>query len=154
MEKWGSIKRRHVAIKATPVETLQNQFSGYGSTAPVVARCLDKLGIKQPLENWSDATIAQVVNTFTDEKFPMVIALNKIDHADADKNIAKIAKMQDPNSLVLTSAISEVFLRKLAKQNYVKYTEGSEIVDTRQDLIEMGDPTGGGLKEMDEKLKK
>lgn len=62
--------------------------------------------------------------------------------------------MQDPNAIVLCSAISEVFLRRLAKQNYVKYVEGSEFVDTREDLIEMGDPEGGGLREMDEKLKK
>uniref|UniRef100_L2FGY4 GTP-binding protein n=1 Tax=Colletotrichum fructicola (strain Nara gc5) TaxID=1213859 RepID=L2FGY4_COLFN len=127
MEKWGSIRRRHMAIKATAIETLQGQFSGYGSTANVVARALDRLG------------------------FPTVIALNKIDHPDADKNIAKIAKMQDPNTIVLCSAISEIFLRKMAKQGYIKYTEGSEFVDTREDLIEQGDPTGGGLKELDEK---
>ncbi len=54
---------------------------------------------------------------------------------------------------MLTSALSEIFLRKLAKQGFIKYTEGSEFVDTREDLIEAGDPTGGGLKEMDEKLK-
>lgn len=70
------------------------------------------------------------------------------------KNISKIAKMQDPQSIVLCSAISEVFLRRLAKQNYIKYVEGSEFLDTRQDLIEMGDPDGGGLREMDEKLAK
>jgi hypothetical protein len=70
------------------------------------------------------------------------------------QNIAKIAKVQDPQSIVLCSAISEVFLRRLAKQGFVKYTEGSEFVDTREDLIEAGDPDGGGLKEMDEKLKK
>ena len=153
MQKWGSIKRRHVAVKATAVETLQGQFSGYGSTASVVARTLDRLGLKEPLENWSDETIAKVVSVFTDEKFPTVIALNKIDHADADKNISKIAKIQDPNSIVLCSAISEVFLRKLATQGFIRYTEGSEFVDTREDLIADGDPTGGGLKEMDEKLK-
>ncbi|QSZ33070.1 hypothetical protein DSL72_002655 [Monilinia vaccinii-corymbosi] len=153
MQKWGSIKRRHVAVKATAVETLQGQFSGYGSTSMVVARTLDKLGLKEPLEHWSDETIDMVVNAFTDEKFPTVIALNKIDHADADKNISKIAKMQDPKSIVLCSAVSEVFLRRLAKQGYVKYTEGSEFVDTREDLIADGDETGGGLKELDEKLK-
>lgn len=67
--------------------------------------------------------------------------------------MSKIAKMQDPQSIVLCSAISEVFLRRLAKQEYVRYVEGSEFVDTREDLIEMGEPDGGGLKEMDEKLK-
>ncbi|KAL2220743.1 GTP-binding protein [Thermoascus aurantiacus ATCC 26904] len=153
MEKWGSIKRRHVATKATAVETLQSQFSGYGSTAQLVTRVLDKLGLKEPLEQWSDETIEKVVNAFVDEKFPTVYALNKIDHPDADKNISKIARMYDPKLIVLCSAISEVFLRKLAKQGYIRYVEGGEFVDTREDLIEMGDPTGGGLKEMDEKLK-
>lgn len=153
MAKWGGVKRRHIAVKATAVETLQGQFSGYGSTTSIVARTLDKMGLKEPLEHWTDETIEKVVNAFTDEKFPTVIALNKIDHADADKNISKIAKMQDPNSIVLCSAISEVFLRKLAKQGFIRYTEGSEFVDTRDDLIADGDPEGGGLKEMDEKLK-
>ena len=50
-----------------------------------MARCLDKLAIKEPLPDWSDETIESVVNAFIDEKFPTVIALNKIDHQDADK---------------------------------------------------------------------
>jgi ribosome-binding ATPase YchF (GTP1/OBG family) len=73
--------------------------------------------------------------------------------ANKVQNISKIAKSQPPETLVLTSAISEVFLRRLTKQGYVKYTEGTEFVDTREDLIEQGDPEGGGLKEMDEKLR-
>lgn len=153
MEKWGSIKRRHVAIKANPVDTLQGQFSGYGSTRDVVARTLDRLALKEPLDAWSNETISRVVDQFVEEKFPIVLALNKIDHADADKNIAKIAKMVPATRMVLCSAISEVFLRKLAKQGYVRYVEGSEFVDTRDDLIEQGEADGGGLKECDEKLK-
>jgi len=149
MDKWNSIKRRHVAIKATAAETLQAQFSGYGATTTIVNRALDKTGIKEPLEHWSEETIDLVVNAFTDEKFPTVLALNKIDHPDSDKNIVKIAKMYP--HVVLCSAISEVFLRKMAKQGYIKYTEGGEFVDTREDLIEAGDPEGGGLKELDDK---
>lgn len=143
-----------MAVKSTAVDTLQNQFSGYGSTSKFVQRCLDKLQLTEPLEFWSEETIHTVVVAFIDEKFPTVLALNKIDHPDADKNVSKIAKMCDEKQIVLCSAISEVFLRRLAKQGYVKYVEGSEFVDTREDLIEMGDPEGGGLKEMDEKLKK
>ncbi|KAK4546853.1 hypothetical protein LTR36_001585 [Oleoguttula mirabilis] len=153
MQKWGGLKRRHIAIKATAVETLQNQFSGYGSNSAIVARTLDKMQLKQPLQDWTDDTIASVVNHFVDEKFPTVIALNKIDHADSDKNVAKIAKMEKPERLVLCSAISEVFLRRLVKQGFVRYIPGSEFVDTRDDLIEQGEADGGGLKEMDEKLK-
>lgn len=153
MQKWGSIKRKHVAIKAHTVDTLQAQFSGYGSTTKIVAKCLDSLELKDPLETWSDETIEKVVNSFTDEKFPTVLSLNKIDHPDADKNIAKISKAEDPRRVVLCSAISEVFLRRLAKQGYIRYAEGADYFDTRDDLIEAGDRDGGGLKEMDEKLK-
>ena len=149
----GPLKRRHIAVKASPVDTLQSQFSGYGATSSIIARTLDTLSLKEPLENWTSETIANLVSTFVTIRFPTVIALNKIDHPDSANNISKIAKTQDPQSIVLCSAISEVFLRKLAKQNYVKYNEGGEFVDTRDDLIEMGDAEGGGLKEMDEKLR-
>ncbi|KAK3044855.1 hypothetical protein LTS18_000173, partial [Coniosporium uncinatum] len=142
--KWGSVKRRHVATKAPNVETLQNNLSGYGSTSTTIQRTLDKLPhmSKRGLQDWSDEEVEEFVNAFVDEKFPTVIALNKIDHPDADKNIAKIAKAQPPETLVLTSAISEIFLRRMAKQGYIKYTEGSEFVDSREDLIEQGDPEG------------
>ncbi|KPI43186.1 putative GTP-binding protein [Cyphellophora attinorum] len=153
MDRWGSIVRRHVAIKAHPADTLQGQFSGYGSTRELVQRTLDKLGVKEPLEKWDDATCERMVNAFVDEKFPTVLALNKIDHPDADRNVAKIAKAVAAERIVLCSAISEVFLRRLAKQGYIRYREGDEYLDTREDLVEQGDPTGGGLKEMDEKLK-
>ena len=84
----------------------------------------------------------------------LIIDSTGADENTWNQNISKIAKMQDPKSIVLCSAISEVFLRRLAKQNYIKYVEGSEFLDTKQDLIDMGDPDGGGLKEMDEKLSK
>ncbi|MCJ1486155.1 hypothetical protein MMC06_006331, partial [Schaereria dolodes] len=153
MEKWGSIKRRHIAVKATAVDTLQNQFSGYGSTTQTIARTLDKLSLKEPLEAWSNETISLVVNAFTDEKFPTVIALNKIDHPDSSPNISRIARVHPSLPLTLCSAISETFLRRLRSQRYIQYTEGSDTVLTREDLISDGDPTGGGLKELDEKLR-
>jgi ribosome-binding ATPase YchF (GTP1/OBG family) len=147
-----SLPDHDASVEATAVETLQNQFSGYGSTSSHVAQTLDALDLKTPLEAWDNETIKVMVSTFVTIKFPTVLALNKIDHPDADKNIAKITKAHDAQTLVLCSAISEVFLRKLAKQGFVRYEEGTEFVDTRADLIEAGEKDGGGLKEMDEKL--
>lgn len=152
IKRWESVKRRHVAVKSSAVETLQSQFSGYGSTTPLIVRTLERISIKEPLEQWTPDIITKVVESFIDEKFPTVIALNKIDHPDAGKNISKIMKIHDPKTIVLCSAIMEVFLRKLNKQGYVRYTEGSEYVQTKEDLIEEGDPNGGNLKDLDEKL--
>jgi ribosome-binding ATPase YchF (GTP1/OBG family) len=69
---------------------------GYGSTSAVVAKFMDKLGIKEPLDTWDDAMVGKVVDGFLDERFPTVVALNKIDMADADKNITKIMRKYDP----------------------------------------------------------
>jgi ribosome-binding ATPase YchF (GTP1/OBG family) len=154
LEKWGSLKRRHVAVKAAAVDTLQAQLSGYGSTTSTINLTLltDPL-FKAPLETWSFPTVHQFVSNFVSTRFPTVLALNKIDHPDSSLNIAKISKAYPNENMVLCSAISEVFLRKLAKQGYLRYTEGSDYAETRDDLIEDGDLDGGGLKEMDEKLK-
>lgn len=152
MERWGSIRRRHVATKSAVADTLQSQLSGYGSSSKLLARTLDRLALREPLEEWDDAIIDRVVNAFIDEKFPTVIALNKIDHPDADRNIAKITKLNDPNTVVLCSAVSEIFLRKMTKQGYIRYTEGGELLDTREDLLADGDTEGAAqLKEIDEK---
>lgn len=118
-----------------------------------MARTLDRVGLKESLEHWSEETVDRVVSAFIDEKFPTVIALNKIDDPDAYTNLMKITKQQDPNLVVACSARAELFLRKMAKQGYIRYTEGTEFVDTREDLIVDGDPDGGGLKELDEKNK-
>jgi ribosome-binding ATPase YchF (GTP1/OBG family) len=146
MEKWGSIVRRHTATKSSIIDTLQNQFSGYGSTANLVAKSLTKLELP-PLETWDTVKIDEVVRAFTREKFPTVLALNKIDHPDADKNVTKILKKHADSKAVLTSAISEVFIRKLAKQGYLNYEVGTEFLDTKDDLPD------SDLKELDEKLR-
>jgi len=157
MTKWDGLKRRHIAMKSTTLATLQSQFSGYSANAAIVQRALDRISLKSPLESWSEETVLSLVNAFVDEKFPTVFALNKIDHPDADKNILKVSKVISkvyPGSpVVLTSAISEIFLRRLKKQGFIQYQSGDEFFSTREDLIDEGDPGGGGLKEMDEKLK-
>lgn len=109
--------------------------------------------MKAPLETWSDDTIVSFVNAFIDEKFPTIIALNKIDNFDSAKNIQKIVRKYPDSPIVLTSAIAEIFLRKLNKQKFIRYRAGADYIDTRESLIEDGDPTGGGLREMDDKLK-
>ncbi|KAM3589248.1 hypothetical protein VKS41_000119 [Umbelopsis sp. WA50703] len=147
LKRWPSIARRHIATKSTAIDTLQTQFSGYGSTSAVVAKFMDKLGIKEPLDTWDDAMVGKVVDGFLDERFPTVVALNKIDMADADKNITKIMRKYDPNTLVLTSALAEAFLREMHKKRYINYKEGTDIVDTKDDL------PNSDLKPLDDKLR-
>lgn len=144
MKRWGSIVRRHTATKSSIVDTLLTQFAGYSANGNTIAKAIDKIPNLGKLEDWDDEMISTVVRAFMSEKFPTVLALNKIDHPDSDKNVSKILLKYPDTKAVLTSAITEVFLRKLAKQNYIRYEEGTEFIDTFQD-----DPS---LKTMDDKL--
>ncbi|SCU82395.1 LAME_0C00892g1_1 [Lachancea meyersii CBS 8951] len=144
-KRWGSIVRRHTATKSSAVDTLQAQFGGYGSHASMIQRALHRIEGLPPLEQWNKEWITKVVKSFMLEKFPTVLGLNKIDHPDADKNVSKIMLKYPQSKAVLCSAITEVFLRKLQKQGFIRYEEGTEFVDTCED-----DPEN--LKILDDKL--
>ncbi|GJJ74859.1 ribosome-binding ATPase [Entomortierella parvispora] len=145
-KKWGQIVRRHLAIKASTAETLHTQLSGYGATLVIVQRTLDRSGVKDAMDTWEKETIKKVVDAFLDERFPTIIALNKIDLPDSDKNISKIMRKYDQNKIVLSSALAETFLRKLAKQKFINYEEGTDNVQTKEDLPD------SDLKSLDDKL--
>ncbi|TPX59486.1 threonine---tRNA ligase [Spizellomyces sp. 'palustris'] len=150
-KRWGNIVRRHVALKAPIGETLQTQFSGYGSNLSMANRALDRSGIKEALENWDDETLGRLVDAFLDERFPTVVALNKIDLPDSDKNIDRICRKYGEQRIVLTSALAETFLRKLHKQNYIHYYEGTDRFDLAEDQESPSE--GERLKPLDEKTR-
>lgn len=145
-EKWGSVVRRHTATKSTTLETLRQQLGGYYANKQLIGKALDTIPNLPPLQEWDTEMVERVVRAFMSVKFPTVLALNKMDHPDADKNVSKIMLKYPDLKCVLTSSLTEVLLRKLAKQNFIKYDLGTEFVDTAEDLPD------AGLREMDEKL--
>ncbi|KAJ1799406.1 hypothetical protein LPJ59_001851 [Coemansia sp. RSA 2399] len=134
--RWPGIVRRHVAVKASVVDTLHAQLAGYGTVRSIVQRAVDQMHAlhgSMDLAKWDLDRLRVFVGLFLDERFPTVVALNKIDMPDADKNIAAIMRRYRgpdprdgvrPENIVLTSALSECFLRKMAKQNFITYTTG------------------------------
>ncbi|PVH16952.1 uncharacterized protein CXQ87_004510 [Candidozyma duobushaemuli] len=145
-EKWGSVVRRHIATKSTALETLRQQLGGYYANKQLIGKALDSIPGLPPLQDWDNEMVERVVKAFMSVKFPTVLALNKMDHPDADKNVSKIMLKHPESKCVLTSSLTEVLLRKLAAQNFIKYDQGTEFVDTAEDLPD------AGLRELDEKL--
>lgn len=103
------------------------------------------------LETWTEPDLRIAVDCFLDERFPTVIALNKIDLAtpDTDKNIDRICRRYGQDSIVLTSALAEFFLRKLDKQKFIKYKEGDDSFETSETAH---DPDSG-LQPLDDKTR-
>ena len=53
-KKWPNIVRRHIATNSSNAETLQAQFSGYGSNLQTVNLALDRMENKNSLDQWND----------------------------------------------------------------------------------------------------
>jgi len=168
--KWSGVVRRHVSSKTSAAEGLLGMWSGYGADLKVVQGTLGRLSKKLAVENsgiestdphgtsssvpttlsgnfqvdhletWTDPDLRIAVDCFLDERFPTVIALNKIDLAtpDTDKNIDRICRRYGQDSIVLTSALAEFFLRKLDKQKFIKYKEGDDFFETSETAPELG----------------
>ncbi|KAJ2289698.1 hypothetical protein IWW55_006236, partial [Coemansia sp. RSA 2706] len=165
--RWPSIVRRHVATKSAAVDTLHAQLGGYGTTRDIVQRAVDTLVRteavtgRDDLVQWDLDDLRVFVGVFLDQRFPTIVALNKIDMPDADKNIAAILKryrrqantvLRDgvsEENIVLTSALSECFLRRMAKQQYIEYTTGADDFASKDD-----DPSLTQLKDLDEKARR
>ena len=150
-KKWDQVARRHIATRATIVETLQLQLSGYGASHRIILDLVTALGPSyKPLDQWDkDIDLKHVVDTFLNVRFPTIVALNKIDVADADKNITKMARKYDESMLVYVSALAEAFLRKMAKSGFIRYYEGTDRFEMAH---EEEPPLEPALKPVDEKM--
>ncbi|KAJ2781750.1 hypothetical protein GGI15_003134 [Coemansia interrupta] len=166
--KWGGTVRRHVATRSSAVDTLHAQLAGYGTRREVVQRALDGVAgaVDAQLEQWDAAALRRFIGEFLDVRFPTIVALNKIDMPDADKNIAAILRryrrpaaapvsgrpmLRDgvsEGNIVLTSALAECFLRKMAAQKYIAYATGDDDFQTQ------GEAGGEGLRPMDDKVRR
>jgi len=156
-KKWSSTVRRHGLTKSNTADTLQTQLSGYGTKAIIIQKVLDRLKLKEPieLETWDESMLHTFVDTFLEERFPTVLVLNKIDMPESDKNIAKICKKYPDANMVLSSALAENFLRKMQKQGFIRYKEGSDnfktLEEEEQEKTEQDRPSD--LKPLDDKNK-
>lgn len=141
---------------------MQLQLSGYGTTPSQSEAIVRYLGLKEPvnLSEWeavyvivcfnAQKDIHDLVDAFMYIRFPIIVALNKADcKGETDNNILKIMKRYNKDNIdshsrdhlkvrdiIVISAASECFLKKLAHQHYIHYERGDQLFQTRENEIE------------------
>ena len=129
--KWGNTAKRHARTRGRIVDTLQAQLSGYGTKPALTARLVAALGFHDSVDlaAMEPEDIRNIAATFVDLRFPIIYALNKIDHPDADLNILNVVQACGEDRAVLCSAKAEIALKKWAAKGYITYTPGSDTVE-------------------------
>jgi hypothetical protein len=135
MNKWDMICKK-------PTK-LFNMFTGYHASKHLIQGLFTSQGITEKKmkaffslnQEDSEKLVHSLVIEFLKVRFPIMLALNKIDCTDSKTNIEKFQDKFKEMTMVPLSAKSECFLQKLKKEGLVQYHGG----DSRFSLSGVGD---------------
>ncbi len=134
VKAWKSFARKSELEDSNFAEDVAKQFSGLKVTEDQVKSVLLKVKLGDRPSEWKEDELMTFAAALRSEGKPMIIAANKADHPNAQKNIQK---MQDefPELMIYPcSADSELALRQAAKAELIDYIPGEDHFDVRVDL--------------------
>ncbi len=136
--RWGNVARRHAATKKPVAGTLQQQLGGYGARKPLTTQVCAKMGLVDPvdLSSWDEEQVRLFVRSFLEERFRIVLVLNKIDRKEAEKWVSKLLDKYGDDNVVLCSAAAEHVLKSMAKKGLIDYKSGADDFTILKELDE------------------
>ena len=133
---WKTFARKTEMEKSKFSEAVTRQFSGLKVNENQVKDVLRKLNLPERASTWTDEQVMEFASELRQESKPMIIAANKCDFPEAEKNIKK---MQDefPELLIYPcSADSELALRQAVKKGLIDYIPGEKKFKEKKELGE------------------
>ncbi|RLG12005.1 redox-regulated ATPase YchF [Candidatus Pacearchaeota archaeon] len=124
MKAWKSFARKAELEDANFAEAVAKQFSGLKVKESNVKDVLLKLNLPEKPSSWTNEQLMEFASELRNKSKPMIIAANKCDMPNSQKNIKK---MQDefPELMIYPcSADSELALREAAKAGLIEYIPG------------------------------
>ena len=126
-KNWDKLARRAQQEKNI-VKALKNQLSGLNideDDIKIAIRDMDESPIK-----WTEEDLLNLAKKLRKISKPMIIAANKADHPDAEKNIERLKKEFEDYIVIPTSAEIELALKRAEKAGIIKRKGNDfEIID-------------------------
>jgi len=126
LKAWKSFARKAELENANFAEAVAKQFSGLKINEEQVKSVLLKSNLSANPSKWTNLQLMEFAGALRDKSKPMIIAANKADHPDAQKNIKKLQNEFPELMIYPCSADSELALREAAKANLIEYIPGEK----------------------------
>ncbi len=122
---WGKLSRQIQQSKTDIIAALAKQFSSFKLTEALVRDSAEKLNLdrEKPAE-WSEDSLKKLTREFRKATKPILVACNKIDVGDSDKNFNRLKAEFPELTLIPCSADAEIALREASKKGLIKYSPG------------------------------
>jgi len=145
---WKVFARTMQNTKADFAKSVADQFSGLkvveGDVKLVVLK--GKYDTEKPNE-WSDGELLRFAHDLRHLTKPMIIAANKCDRPDAEKNLENLRNAYPDLIVVPCSADSELALREASKAGLIEYVPGDSDLKIKGELNEKQKEALDSLKE-------
>lgn len=124
---WNRLVKYATVSRERITKLISEKLSGLGVRMEHVEKAIEELGLMgKKLSEWSDDELLDLVSLLRSYSKPMLIAANKSDIPEAEDNIKRMKKELKDYTIIPTSAISELALRRAAEKGLIKYLPGSE----------------------------
>ncbi|MEK6757822.1 MAG: redox-regulated ATPase YchF [Nanoarchaeota archaeon] len=123
---WKTFARKAEMEKTKFSEAVAKQFSGLGVVEGNVKDVIRKLNLPEKPTQWKEEQVMKFAGALREISKPMIIAANKCDHANAQKNIEKMQKNFPELMIYPCSADSELALREATKARLIDYIPGDD----------------------------
>lgn len=121
---WRGFARKVETEDINFAEAVAKQFSGLKVKEEDVKSVLLKLSYQKKPSQWTESEIMKFSSELRKYSKPMIIAANKCDHKDAQKNIKKMQDRFADYMIYPCSADSELALREASKAELIEYIPG------------------------------
>ncbi len=119
---WDKFVRQQNMEHGELFRAVAKQLSGLGVTEDIADEVLRNFNVD--LSKWTQEDIIKLARTLRQKTKPVIIAANKIDVPGAEKNIARIKEKYPDYIIIPCSAMAELTLRELSKDEKIKYIPG------------------------------
>ncbi|RLG64980.1 redox-regulated ATPase YchF [archaeon] len=124
---WNRLVKYATVSRERITKLISEKLSGLGVRMEHVEKAIEELGLMgKKLSEWSDDELLDLVSLLRSYSKPMLIAANKSDIPEAEDNIKRMKEELKDYTIIPTSAISELALRRAAEKGLIKYLPGSE----------------------------
>ena len=138
---WDKFVRQQKMEHGELFKAVAKQLSGLGVTEDLTDEVLR--GFNEDLTKWNHEDIIHLARTLRQKTKPIIIVANKIDVPGAEKNIKRIKEKYPDYVIIPCSAMAELTLRELSKDEKVSYIPGDnnfkilkELNDKEKKIIE------------------
>lgn len=126
-KNWVKFGKLSVDSKAKQLEAMQQNLSGIGANEKTIEHALNKSNLlEKKTFQWSEEDKEIFATELRKASKPIVIAANKIDIKTTQKNIQRIKEKFPHLNVFGCSAVSELALKKAAKENAIEYEPGDK----------------------------